>query len=433
MKELKKYAAIGGAIAIAACWPFATGQIGQSIMTDTIAHYDNPVVSIELLDYDRGYLSSTAVSKVTITDPVIAEQFRADGLPESLTFNHQIHHGLISIDSVSHLDVPPELEEFLADMDIKFESSSQLSGSTHIQFTSKAKSIQMPAELESGIERIDVSRFTLDADIDRDGLNGFSYHLPALDFVSDLGEKINLSGFSGEGKGSSNGAFWVGTNDVYLKEASITSGTESGVLKGLSYKNSTSLSEESQPGSDDQKVSSTNTFKLGLLESGQDKVENARLSVTFSELDYAALKKMFATYNKLQESQDQTVISELELAINLLVAKGLNLSIDDFGATIMGGEFSSKLDLMLPAGTPRASQDATKLVANLRGSSSVSISKSLAENNPIVQLMLDEQLEKGVVVDSGEQYEFTTEIKEGSATLSNGEQVPLFMVLAPFM
>ncbi|MBL4829012.1 MAG: DUF945 family protein [Aliivibrio sp.] len=433
MKQLKKYAAIGGAIAIAACWPFATGKIGQSIITDAIAHYENPVISIELVDYDRGYLRSTAVSKISIKDPVIAEQFKADGFPEELIFNHEINHGILTIDSISRLEVPPELETFLADMDIKFESSSQLTGSTHIQLTSKAKSIQLPAELESGVERIDLSRFTFDADIDRDGLNGFSYHLPTLDFVTILGEKLNLTGFSGEGKGNSNGAFWVGTNDVYLKEASITSGSDISVLKGLSYKNATSLSEESNPGSDDQKVSSTNIFKLGLMESDQDKVENARLSVTFSALDYSALKKVFVSYNELQEQQAQSTISELELAINLLVAKGMTLSIDDFGATLMGGEFSSKLNLMLPAGTARASQDATQLVENLRGSSSVVISKSLAESNPMVQMMIEEKLQDGVIVDSGEQYEFTTEIKDGSATLANGEQVPLFMVLTPFL
>ena len=49
---LKKIGAIGGAIAVAVCWPIAVGQVGERIYLDTVGKYENPYVKISNESYD---------------------------------------------------------------------------------------------------------------------------------------------------------------------------------------------------------------------------------------------------------------------------------------------------------------------------------------------------------------------------------------------
>ncbi len=68
MKELKKIAAIGGAVVLVACWPLAVGQIAQNVLTDGANQLNNSDYSVEIISYDRGYLSAQAVTRYSVND-----------------------------------------------------------------------------------------------------------------------------------------------------------------------------------------------------------------------------------------------------------------------------------------------------------------------------------------------------------------------------
>ena len=121
--ELKKLGAIGGAIALVLCWPLAVGQIGQSVIQDGIANLSSDSVKAEIVDYDRGYLSSTVTTRYTVLDPALAEQLAIDGLPSEIVVNSDISHGLFSLSAESLLQNMPEFP-------LTLNTTPQLNGNT---------------------------------------------------------------------------------------------------------------------------------------------------------------------------------------------------------------------------------------------------------------------------------------------------------------
>ncbi|MCG6283432.1 DUF945 family protein, partial [Vibrio diabolicus] len=101
MQTIKRIGAVGGAIALALCWPLAVGQIGQSVITDGVAHVSNDKVTAELVSYDRGYLSSKVQTRYTVVDPKMKQQMEAEGFPTEIIMDSDVHHGLLSLTSVS--------------------------------------------------------------------------------------------------------------------------------------------------------------------------------------------------------------------------------------------------------------------------------------------------------------------------------------------
>ncbi|MEF1261384.1 DUF945 family protein, partial [Vibrio harveyi] len=94
MENLKKIGAIGGAISLALCWPLAVGQIGQTIIEDGIANMNDEMVKGEIVEYDRGYLSSVVLTRYTVVDPEIKAQLERDGLPTAFDVTSDVTHGL---------------------------------------------------------------------------------------------------------------------------------------------------------------------------------------------------------------------------------------------------------------------------------------------------------------------------------------------------
>ncbi|ETZ11353.1 hypothetical protein AJ90_21740 [Vibrio parahaemolyticus M0605] len=94
MQNLKKLGAIGGAISLALCWPLAVGQIGQSIIEDGIANMNDKMIKGEVVEYQRGYLSSVVLTRYSVVDPELKTQFERDGLPIMFEVTSDVSHGL---------------------------------------------------------------------------------------------------------------------------------------------------------------------------------------------------------------------------------------------------------------------------------------------------------------------------------------------------
>ncbi|EKM32212.1 hypothetical protein VCHENC02_2208, partial [Vibrio harveyi] len=123
MENLKKIGAIGGAISLALCWPLAVGQIGQTIIEDGIANMNDEMVKGEIVEYDRGYLSSVVLTRYTVVDPEIKAQLERDGLPTAFDVTSDVTHGLTSLSADSKLVDA----DFLP---LTMHSKTQLNGNT---------------------------------------------------------------------------------------------------------------------------------------------------------------------------------------------------------------------------------------------------------------------------------------------------------------
>ncbi len=123
MQNLKKLGAIGGAISLALCWPLAVGQIGQSIIEDGIANMNDKMIKGEVVEYQRGYLSSVVLTRYSVVDPELKTQFERDGLPIMFEVTSDVSHGLTSLTADSKLVD----NDFLP---LTMHSKTQLNGNT---------------------------------------------------------------------------------------------------------------------------------------------------------------------------------------------------------------------------------------------------------------------------------------------------------------
>ncbi|KOO10999.1 hypothetical protein AKJ18_31375, partial [Vibrio xuii] len=123
MHQLKKIGAIGGAVSLALCWPLAVGQIGHNVIRDGISHLNTQSVQAEIIQYDRGYLSSEVKTRYTVTDPDLAQQLALDGLPSEYVVSSHVQHGLITLKATSVL-------ENMDDLPLTLSTVTQLNGNT---------------------------------------------------------------------------------------------------------------------------------------------------------------------------------------------------------------------------------------------------------------------------------------------------------------
>ncbi|MCG7497067.1 YdgA family protein [Vibrio sp. Of7-15] len=445
MKTLRKIGAVGGAIVIAACWPFATGKIGEAIYTDAILAYDNPVLELELIEYDRGYLSSNAKSRLSIKDPMLQEQLIADGLPTELIFKHDISHGFMSLSSVSVPEITEETQQALAqiwadgDIPMTLTTESRLSGKTHINLTLAAVNAEVPDVDEGGVGLFSTSPFTLTGDIEPTGESDFVYSMPTLSFTSAADEKLTVNGLSGQGNGQMNGLFWIGQHQLTLGEIKISSADQTMFdMNDFRYSVTNSLNKmtaETEGASTEESATLTtnNVFSFEELIIEDVTVDKGKFDVSFSGLDYESLSQIFQIIDTPDEMVDEDGVKKLQLAIDLLFAKGMALSLNELSASVMNGSFTSQLGLEIEPGVARASQDASQLLEKLRGKGDVLLTPELVNGNPLLEPQIDDLIAMGMAEETEEGYRLMVTIDKGIATLSNGQEVPLFMLIAPIM
>lgn len=103
MKSIKMIGAVGGAVALGLCWPLAVGQIGESAIKDGLNNFESSSTKAELVNYQRGYLSSQMQTRYKITDPTIVAQLEAEGIPTEILVDSTLTHGLMGVSAVSTL------------------------------------------------------------------------------------------------------------------------------------------------------------------------------------------------------------------------------------------------------------------------------------------------------------------------------------------
>ncbi len=126
MNQLKKYGAIGGAVALVLCWPLAVGQIGQQVVEDGVEQLNNEGIRAEVVSYDRSYLSSVAETRYQVEDLVLKEQLEVDGLPTEIVVKSEISHGLFSLTANSQITNFP-------DFPLTLKTVTQLNGNTEFE------------------------------------------------------------------------------------------------------------------------------------------------------------------------------------------------------------------------------------------------------------------------------------------------------------
>ncbi|WP_063655029.1 DUF945 family protein [Aliivibrio fischeri] len=426
MNELKKYAAIGGAIALVACWPFATGKIGEAIFKDGIASYDNSVIAIENLSYDRGYLSSTAQSRIHVVDPGLSAELEHAGYPTDIIVNHEISHGLLSISSVSTFETEANKSDFIKGL--KLTTESQLTGTTNLLLSSQDANFVNDDLRAQGVEKLFVAASEVSATVQKDGQFSLVYNLPKTELRLDNQSEFIVDNVKGQSVGHYVGDIFIGEANIGMDKLLLNDveGQNHNEVKGFNYTSINQIKEvKDKP--EDNVLTSSNKLTINEVVTDSGTLENGVFDLSFEELNYDALIKLVPLLQEQEITPEK--VQQLMLSFDLLAAKGFKVNLNEFSADVLGSKVNSQILLTLPAGTARASQNADKLVQTLQGSSELVIAKKLVDETPELRMQMDELLVNEFATEEGDNYRLSAKIANGQIELPNGQKMPLFMLL----
>ncbi|GAB2662240.1 DUF945 family protein [Vibrio panuliri] len=418
MRQLKKIAAIGGAISLALCWPLAVGQIGQNVIKDGVANLNSDAIKAEVVSYDRGYLSSTVTTRYVVTDPVMAEQLKADGVPAEIIVNSELSHGLFSLSADSVL-------ANWSEMPLTLHTVTQLNGNTDFEF--KLDTWRQSTEGEGGAMML-ITPSTLKGHMTVLGQVDYQLDVPSIEVDFNSGEKLLIDKVSGQGSGKKVNSFWIGDQVMNIDKFSVTD-PEQVTLFGFQngeYQYSAEYAETTQ------RVASKHKISVGEVKVEQEHLDNLQVDFSFGDLDAVAFEQLVQLY----QSSPMLTAQELQQMIphmDNLFSKGFYLASDNITLNIGQGEFSSQWKLVVPQGTDNVSQNPMKVMPALQGHFDSFISNDLVEQYPAIKQTIDEGMIMEFVKQTDKGYQVKAEIKEGNIVFEGGQKVPLMSLFLPFM
>ncbi|HDM8042252.1 TPA: DUF945 family protein [Vibrio campbellii] len=416
MENLKKMGAIGGAISLALCWPLAVGQIGQSIIEDGIANMNDEMVKGEVVEYDRGYLSSVVLTRYTVVDPEIKAQLERDGLPTAFDVTSDVTHGLTSLSADSRLVDA----DFLP---LTMHSQTQLNGNTDFTLDLASWNYQNDAQgmhLSSSPAQVK-GNVTVLGDLN------YQVSIPSVQIDFENGEEIHLAELTGEGKGKQAKGYWLGEQAFSLQKLDIVDAQLAPLLliENASYSGNTSLNEAGD------KLSSKLVLdaKQMRLTDGTD-VDNFKLDFAIGDVDSKSFDEIMSIYQS-SPMLDEQEIQKLLPHIDALFSKGFSLSVNELSLAFGEGKFRNEWQLSVPQGTDNITQDPMKLMTATSGSLNTYFSDELVDLYPFIQESVDELMVMELIEKKDDGYELKAQISDGKLKFENGQEFPLITLLMP--
>ena len=416
MENLKKMGAIGGAISLALCWPLAVGQIGQSIIEDGIANMNDEMVKGEVVEYDRGYLSSVVLTRYTVVDPEIKAQLERDGLPTAFDVTSDVTHGLTSLSADSRLVDA----DFLP---LTMHSQTQLNGNTDFTLDLASWNYQNDAQgmhLSSSPAQVK-GNVTVLGDLN------YQVSIPSVQIDFENGEEIHLAELTGEGKGKQAKGYWLGEQAFSLQKLDIVDAQLAPLLliENASYSSNTSLNEAGD------KLSSKLVLdaKQMRLTDGTD-VDNFKLDFAIGDVDSKSFDEIMSIYQS-SPMLDEQEIQKLLPHIDALFSKGFSLSVNELSLAFGEGKFRNEWQLSVPQGTDNITQDPMKLMTATSGSLNTYFSDELVDLYPFIQESVDELMVMELIEKKDDGYELKAQISDGKLKFENGQEFPLITLLMP--
>ena len=419
MNSLKKFAAIGGVIAIAACWPLAVGQIAQTVISDGINKLDQKEVKVELVSYERGYLNSIAKTKITVIDPVMKQQLELNGFPTSIVFDNQIKHGLASIETNS------QAENF-SQLPLKAHSVTQFNGSTSINLQSESFVVNFSHDDQSTLT---IAPMTLNADLDSDGHVKFDYNVSSFIGSFANGDSLKIDNIVGAGEGYKEQGFWFGHQEAGVEnvKALDSTGNELFNLHKFNYVFDTDENSKKATFNSQHKVSADS------LDFESDKLTDLGMEFSFNDIDKSSFTELLSVY----QQHGQTLSSQdMEMAmqhVDTLFQKGFSIALNKLKVTIRKGKFNGNWALNLPASTEQVSKNPTAVFNSVTGDTHFYVSNEMVDQFPFIEAGLDNFIQEGMMTKKDDGYYIDGNVVNGNIEFTGGHKVPMFMLFAPFL
>ncbi|NAZ92460.1 DUF945 family protein [Vibrio toranzoniae] len=416
MKQLRKIGAIGGAISLALCWPLAVGQIGQNAITDGVAKLNNSSIQAEIVEYDRGYLSSNVKTRLTVTDDNLKQQLALDGLPSEFVVNSSVSHGLVSLNALSTF-------ENLETLPLTLTTSTELNGNTDFNFELDQFNHQGSGENGTSVS---VTKSTLSGHATVLGQVDYTLSVPSVQIDFETGEEATLSNLKGTGSGQQAQGYWLGSQSFTVERFLVSDSTMQPfmTIENSQYDFESHLDEETKR--------LRSNLKLGVenLETNDGQVNNLNVDFEMSKLDSQSFEKIFEIYQS-SPVLTQEDVSKIIPFIDILFAKGFDLSMNNMSLALGNGDFQSNWLVSVPEGTENISNNPSTILPALTGNIHSSFSYELVEEYPFIREGIDELIVMEMIKETDSGYEIRAELENGNLVFENGQEIPLIALLMP--
>lgn len=422
-----KYAAIAGAVTLAVAWPFATGKIGQNIYERQIEDFNAPVLDIESISYDRGYLKSNAVTRLTFKDE-IRLQLEEAGLPWVYDIQHQIQHGVLGVSSVNTFVLTPELK-LISDKvwpdnptPMTFTTSTKVTGETDFTF------LVSPLSLTEEGSNVTASEMNFDGNVSPEGAVAFTYSMPAASFNSAVGEQLKIEALEGQGEGRMENDIWLGSQTLTAKSFTFVDAmnqTTKMLGSSLTISNLKQASEEGQR----TLLDNDNVLRIDEIQLMNDvSFSDIALGVNFRDIDFEEMARLSALSSTINEDVTPEEMAVLADTLDALVAKGLTLSLEPAQVVTSDGKIEANIVLnVAEGGVGAVNNDISILFDNLTGKVTLNVPRQLLVNQPPLGAIIDQLAGYGFVSQQEEITVVEANIVGDQAESPTGERIPLVM------
>ncbi|QCI71212.1 MULTISPECIES: DUF945 family protein [Vibrio] len=416
MEQLRKIGAIGGAISLALCWPLAVGQIGQNAITDGVAKLNNSSIQAEIVEYDRGYLSSNVKTRLTVTDENLKEQLALDGIPSEFVINSAVSHGLVSLGALStfeNADILP----------LTLTTSTELNGNTDFNF--ELSQFNYQGSDDNGTS-VSITKSNLSGHATVLGQVDYKLTVPSVQIDFETGEEVALSNLTGVGSGQQAKGYWLGSQNFTIDSFLVS---DSAMQPFMTIENS-KYDFESHLDEATKRLRSNLKLDIANIETNEGQVNNLNVDFEMAKLDSESFEKIFEIYQS-NPVLTQDDVAEIIPFIDILLAKGFDLSMNNMSLQLGQGEFDSKWLLSVPEGTENISSNPSMIVPALTGNIHSSFSNGLVEEYPFIREGIDELIVMEMIKQTENGYEISADIANGNLVFENGQEIPLIALLMP--
>ena len=432
---LKKILASAGAVAIIACGPLATGQIGQSIYTGAVENYHSPYLSITNKSFERGYFSSNAVSRIELKNQLKAE-FAEQGLPTVWLVKHHIENGFLGVKSTSEFVIDKQIAPIVNQIwgknvaPMQIVTDSGFTGSTHFVMTVNP----MDYKKKDGVSAIS-DKFVVQGEFDPENSKSqFSYSLPALTITTPDKESMVVNNIDGEGQGQMQGNFWIGHQTFSLESAKFTASDQHQfiAIDGVNVAMNNALSQpqgEKNPTEATQQVTNTNSIQVAKLTTldGQH-YQDIAFKLALKDLNYKAISQLAAMEQSPQATQDPAQIKQAMLALDLLIAHGASVDLSQLSVKTPQGVVNAQLLLNIKPGLEHASTNLTAVTDQLSGNINIVLPEALVAKEPLLAAKLPILVNQKIVTQQNGNYQLQVKIVADQLEFSSGAKLPLAMM-----
>lgn len=434
-----KYAAIGGAVAIGVLWPFATGQIGQSLYEKEIGQIHSPYVTVTNTSYERGYLSSNVVTQVNITG-AMQSVYMEQGLPTSYTILTEMDHGFLGIGSISVLEMTPEVVAVTQalwpgdESPITVVADTSLFGDTQYDVTVRA--------MEASNEEFSVvsSPANIGGLVDKDGNIVFDLEMPAFGVTTLEGETFNFDRITGSGQGKMVDEMWVGVQQYNVGSSEfgdsygqpLTISNLATIIKNdLTAVNGGKIEGANK---DDLRIDSINTLSFQQMAIPDAfSLENFQVGFNFYQLDYSSLLTLATTSESMGDEPSEEDITQLVNALDRIVEQGLTFEILPFAVDTPEGHIDGKFDLNVAPGLGSVTQNIGALSSKLSGNLALSLPSAYLQQVPELAAAVENIKPYGFITETEALVTLSAKIEGDQAVSATGERIPLGLLAMMFM